>query len=347
MKKFNLNPKKNNSPIIIAEFSSNHNQSLETAISMLENSKKIGLKYIKLQTYKPETITLNSKRKEFNIKKNHKYWGGENLYNLYEKAYTPWEWHKTIFEVSKKLDLFCFSSPFDETAVDFLEKLNTPAYKIASFEITHIPLIKKIGKTRKPVILSTGMATKEEIHEAIETLKISGCKEYSILKCTSNYPANPKDSNLLTIPDMIREFNCKVGLSDHTPGIGTSITAIGLGATLIEKHVTPCKTNNAVDSKFSLDFGEFRQLIIESKRAWQSIGKVKYGPSNRELDSLRFRRSIYLTRNVKKGDRISPKHIKIIRPSLGEHPRYYNYLIGKRVKKNLKKNTPIKREYVK
>ncbi len=341
LKKSKLNP------IIIAEISGNHNQSLKTALSILDNSKKIGLSYVKLQTYKPDTLTVNSKRKEFKINQNHKYWGGQNLYDLYSKAYTPWEWHNKIFKYAKKIKINCFSSPFDETAVDFLENCNCPAYKVASFEITHIPLIEKIGSTKKPVILSTGMASKSEIYDAINTLSKHGCKDYSILKCTSSYPADPKDANLLTIPDMIKEFNCPVGLSDHTPGIGVSLAAIALGATIIEKHITPDKNSNAVDSKFSLDYQEFKNLIKESKRVAQSMGGIKYGYTNNEIESLKYRRSIYVIKDIKKGDKINKKNIKIIRPNLGELPKHFNYMLGKKVLKNFKKNTPIKKKHVK
>jgi len=337
---------KKNAPFIIGEISSNHNQSLETMMNMLELSKKIGLKVIKIQTYKHNTITLNSNRKEFIIDKEHKLWGGKRLYDLYKQAHTPWEWHKIIFDKCKRLGLTCFSSPFDESAVDLLEKLNAPAYKIASFEITHIPLLKKVGKTKKPVILSTGMATKKEIIEAIETLKEAGCKNFAILKCTSTYPAKPRDSNIITIPEMIKEFKCNVGISDHTPGIGVSIAAISLGATIIEKHITLSKDSDAVDSKFSLDFKEFKNLIIESKRAWNSIGKISYGPTKNEKSSIINRRSIYVTKNLKKGDKITKNNIKVVRPNLGEKPKYYDYFIGKKVKKNFIKNTPIKKENV-
>ena len=334
-------------PIIIGEISGNHNQSLKTALSIFDNAKKIGLKYIKLQTYKPDTLTVNSKRKEFIIKANHKYWGGQNLYDLYSKAYTPWDWHNKIFDYARKIKINCFSSPFDESAVEFLEKCKCPAYKIASFEVTHIPLIEKIGSTKKPVILSTGMASKKEIYDAINTLVKNGCKDYSILKCTSSYPANPKDANLLTIPDMIKEFKCPVGLSDHTPGIGVSLAAIALGATIIEKHITPDKNSNAVDSKFSLDYFEFESLIKESKNVAQAIGEIKYGFTSNEKDSLKHRRSVYVIKDLKKGDKINKENIKIIRPNLGELPKHYNFMIGKKVLKNFKKNTPIKKKDVK
>ncbi len=336
-----------NMPIIIAEISGNHNQSLDTAFSILKNAKRIGLQYIKLQTYKPDTLTLNSKKSEFKVNKNHKYWGGKNLFELYSEAYTPWEWHKIIFQKALKLGIKCFSTPFDDTAVDLLEKCKCPAYKIASFEITHLPLIKKVALTRKPVIMSTGMASKEEIHDAINTLVSNGCKEYYLLKCTSAYPAKPKDANLMTIKDMIKEFKCPVGLSDHTPGIGVSLAAVALGATMIEKHITPDKNSGAVDAKFSLDYKEFKELIIESKSVAQSLGKIKYGPTKNESDSVKYRRSIYVTKDLKKGDRLTKNNIKIIRPNNGELPKFYDFMIGKKVTKNFKKNTPIKKEQVK
>ena len=329
-------------PIIIAEISGNHNQSIKNIIKLLEISKKNGVKYIKIQTYTPETITLKSERREFRINQGHKLWGGKTLHDLYKDAHTPWNWHKEIFNKAKKLGLVCFSTPFDESAVDFLETLNVPAYKIASFEITHIPLIKKIAQTKKPVIMSTGMASFDEIKFAIKTLKDNGCKDYAILKCTSTYPSNPKESNLITIKNMKKIFKCEVGISDHTPGIGTSIAAVSLGATIVEKHITLDKKNGAVDSKFSLEPEEFKNLVIETNRAWQSIGKVHYGPTKSEKISLKYRRSIYLIEDIKKGEKITIDKIKIVRPNLGVLPKYLESILGKKAKKNLKKNSPLK-----
>lgn len=332
---------KNNPPILIAEISGNHNQSLAKAITLLKKIQKAGVKFVKIQTYTPDTITLNSSRKEFVINKNHNLWGGKKLYDLYKKAHTPWKWHYKIFEVARDLDLICFSSPFDETAVDFLEDLGVPLYKIASFEITHIPLIKKIAKTKKPVIMSTGMASKEEIKNAIHTLKKNGCKNMALLKCTSTYPADPKDSNILTIPDMKKKYKCEIGLSDHTPGIGAAVGAIALGATIIEKHITLDKNNGAVDSKFSLEPYEFKILNEEIFNTWQSLGKIKYGPTKDEHNSLKYRRSIYVVKDLKKGDKITKENIKVVRPNLGLDPKHYDKIIGKKIIKNIKKNSPL------
>lgn len=333
-------------PIVIAEISGNHNQSLTKAIELLKKIKKTGVKFVKIQTYTPDTITLNSSRKEFIINKNHNLWGGKKLYDLYKKAHTPWKWHHKIFEVARKLDLICFSSPFDETAVDFLEDLNVPLYKVASFEITHIPLIKRIAKTKKPVIMSTGMATKEEIKNAINTLRNNGCKNYALLKCTSTYPANPKNSNILTIPDMKKKYKCEIGLSDHTPGIGAAVGSVALGATIIEKHITLDKKNGAVDSKFSLEPHEFKILNDEIYNTWKSLGEIKYGPTKDEKESLKYRRSIYAVKDMKKGDKITKNNIKVVRPNLGINPKYYDRIIGMKVNRKIKENSPLLLKYL-
>ncbi len=333
-------------PIIIPEISGNHNQSIENIYKLIDAIKKAGLKFVKLQTYTPDTITLNSSSKDFLVSEKHQLWGGEKLYNLYQKAHTPWNWHKEIFAKCANLGLICFSSPFDETAVKLLEDLKTPLYKVASFEITHIPLLAEIGKTRKPVILSTGMATEKEIYEAINTLLKNGCNKYALLKCTSTYPADPFDSNIATLSDMKKKYNCEVGISDHTPGIGVSIAAVSFGASIIEKHITLDRDNGAVDSFFSLEPYEFKILNIESKRAWQSIGKVKYGPTTNEKESLKHRRSIYVTEDLKKGDVINIENIKIIRPSAGLEPKYFEKIIGIRLIKDIKKNSPLDFSYI-
>ncbi len=332
-------------PCIIAEISGNHNQSLEVALNLIDKIKEAGIKFVKIQTYTPDTITLNSNKKDFLINSKHSLWGKKKLYDLYKKAYTPWEWHKIIFKKCKELNLICFSSPFDETAVDFLEELSVPLYKIASFEVTHIPLIKKIAATKKPVILSTGMATIKEIRNAIKILESYGSKNYAILKCTSNYPASPKDSNILTVKDMRQKFKCEVGISDHTPGIGVALSSIAFGASIIEKHITLDRNNGAVDSKFSLEPDEFKLLNIETLRAWQSIGKIKYGPTKSEMPSLKHRRSIYLVNDLNKGDKIKKEDIKVVRPSTGLEPIYYEKIINKTVNRNLKKNSPLKKKY--
>ncbi len=333
-------------PLVVAEISGNHNKSIKNIISILRHAKKIGVKAVKLQTYTPDTLTIKSNRKEFYINKKSKLWKGENLYNLYKKGFTPWEWHKKIFDEAKKLDILCFSSPFDETAVDFLESLNVKLYKVASFEITHVPLLIKIAKTKKPVILSTGMATSKEIKNAIKILKMNGTKDLVILKCTSNYPASIKNSNIKTIADMRKKFNCEIGLSDHTIGNTASITSIAYGATVIEKHITLDKKIKTIDSKFSLDIKEFKLLLNEIKNAWLSLGKVYYGPTKEEIPSLKYRRSIYLIKNKKKGSIIEKEDLKIIRPNIGMSPKFYFKIIGKRAAKNLKAGSPLKKNDV-
>ena len=288
----------NHKPFIVAEMSANHNHSLKKALKIVKTAAASGADAIKLQTYTPDTLTLNVKKKDFFIKDNKSLWKGEYLYNLYEKAYTPWEWHKPIMKLAKKLGLICFSSPFDETAVDFLEKLNVPLYKIASFEITHIPLIKRVAQTGKPIILSTGLASIKEINDAIKTIRSAGSKKIILLKCTSTYPAKTKNSNLITIPNMRKKFRCEIGLSDHTLGIGTAIAAVANGATVIEKHFTLDKNDGGVDSAFSIKPNDFKRLTEEANKAWQSLGKVFYGPTPDEKKSLIFRRSIYASKNM-------------------------------------------------
>ena len=328
-------------PFIIAEMSGNHNQSIERAFSIIEAAKKSGANALKIQTYTAETMTLPIKSKRFTVNDKDNIWEGENLYNLYQKAYTPWEWHERIFKKAKELNLICFSTPFDETAVDFLEGLDVPAYKIASFEITHLPLIIKIAKTKKPMIISTGMATLAEIDECVTAAKQSGCKDLILLKCTSTYPANPKNSNLNTIPHLKKLFKCEVGLSDHTMGIGSAISAVSLGASVIEKHFTLRRSDGGVDASFSMEPNEMEQLVYEVKNAWQSLGKIKYGPSKDEIKSKKFRRSIYAKKDIEKGSKFSEKNIGIFRPSGGIPPKYYSTIIGKKVEKKILKGTPI------
>ena len=347
MKISNISISKKHKPLIIAEMSGNHNQSLKRALEIVRIAYNSGIKVIKLQTYKPETITINSKRKEFYIKNKKNLWSGENLFNLYKKAHTPWEWHEEIFAKAKEYKMICFSSAFDETSVDFLNRMKTPAFKIASFEINHLPLIKKIAKVKKPVIISSGMATFKEIQCAINTLKDNGCNNYALLKCTSNYPADPSDSNLITIADMRKKFKCEVGLSDHTPGIGSAVSSISFGATIIEKHFTLNRNDGGVDSKFSLEPDEFEILIKECERAWKSIGNVFYGPSKAEKSSLKYRRSIYVYKDIKKGEVLTSDNIKIIRPNHGLQPFMYEKILGKKVLKNLKAGSPLRLEHIK
>tara|TARA_A100001015_G_scaffold306072_1_gene399774 strand:+ start:2475 stop:3512 length:1038 start_codon:yes stop_codon:yes gene_type:complete len=332
---------KKKTPIIIAEMSGNHNGSLKKALNIVREASKAGADAIKLQTYTADTITLNSKSRDFIIHDKKSLWKKERLYNLYKKAHTPWSWHKKIYDLANKLNLVCFSSPFDETAVDFLEKLNTPFYKIASFEITHIPLIKKVALTKKPMIISTGLASKKEIKEAIQTAKKFGCPKIILLKCTSAYPANIADTHILTIRDLKKTFKCEVGFSDHTLGIGAPLAAISHGAKIIEKHFTISKLDKGVDSAFSMDARELSLLVTEAKRAYLSLGKVNYKLSSSEKNSKIFRRSIYAKRNIKKGENFTPQNIKVVRPSYGLSPKYYFKLLGKKSKRKIKKATRI------
>ena len=324
-------------PFIIAEMSGNHNQSLERALAIVEAAAKSGAHAIKLQTYTADTMTLAIDQGEFFINDPNSLWHGNSLYKLYQQAHTPWEWHKPLMDRAKELGLVCFSTPFDETAVDFLESLNIPCYKIASFENTDIPLIKRVAATGKPMIISTGMATIAELDESVRAARAAGCDDLILLKCTSNYPASPENSNLRTIPHMRQLFDCEVGLSDHTMGIGAAITAVSLGATVIEKHFTLTRADGGVDSQFSLEPDEMRCLVVETERAWQAIGQVSYGPTDSERDSLVFRRSLYITEDMKAGDVLTKDNLRAIRPGYGLAPKYYEMLLGKRINRDVRK----------
>lgn len=338
---------KDNKPFIIAEMSGNHNQSLERALQIVEAAALSGVDALKLQTYTPDTMTIDISDGEFFISDSNSLWQGENLYNLYKKAYTPWEWHKQIFERCNELGIIGFSTPFDSTAVDFLEELNVPCYKIASFENIDIPLIKKIAQTGKPVIMSTGMASLEELTESVETLRANGCKDVILLKCSSSYPASPQNTNILTIPDLKQKFpECEVGLSDHTIGIGVSVASVALGVTVIEKHFTLARVDGGVDSAFSMEPQEMKQLVIESERAWQSLGKISYERTEEEKKSMVFRRSLYAVQDIKAGETFTPKNIKSIRPGLGLAPKYYESILGKKAKVSIKRGTPLSLEMV-
>ena len=331
----------NEPPLVIAEMSGNHNQSFERAIEIVEAAGEAGVHAIKLQTSHPDTITINISDGDFVINDNQSPWNGRNLHDLYELAHTPWEWHAPIMERARKLGLLCFSTPFDETAVDFLETLDAPAYKIASFENVHLPLIRKVAATGKPLIMSTGMATLAEIDDAVRTARESGCTDLILLKCTSTYPAAPTDSNVLTIPHLRELFHCEVGLSDHTMGIGASIAAVAHGATVIEKHFTLSRADGGVDSRFSLEPQELKALVVETERAWQSLGQVTYEPSEAEKKSLIFRRSIYVAENVKAGTVLTAENLRCVRPGMGLPPKYYELLLGCRVNQDVKKGTPM------
>jgi len=328
-------------PFIIAEMSGNHNQSLEGALEIVDAAAKTGVQALKLQTYTAETITLDVKEGEFFINDKESLWSGKSLYELYEEAHTPWEWHEPIMKRANELGMLCFSTPFNDTAVDYLEDLNVPAYKIASFENTHLPLIKKVASAGKPMIISTGMASISEMDEMVQTIRDAGCEQFVLLKCTSTYPATPENSNVLTIPHMRKLFNCEVGLSDHTMGIGASVAAVAHGATVIEKHFTLKRADGGVDSAFSMEPEEMKQLVIETERAWQSIGKIKYGSTKAEKGSLTFRRSLYIAEEMKKGDVLTEKNLRIMRPGLGLPPKYYDILLGRKVKKDVKKGTAV------
>ncbi|MCL6479751.1 MAG: pseudaminic acid synthase [Peptococcaceae bacterium] len=331
----------NHPPLIVAEMSGNHNQSLERALEIVETAAKAGAHAIKIQTYTADTMTLDIAHGEFYIGDSESLWKGKSLYNLYQEAYTPWEWHKPIFERCKELGLIGFSTPFDETAVDFLETLDVPCYKIASFENIDLPLIRKVAATGKPMFISTGLATVAELDEAVRTAREAGCNDLVLLKCTSTYPASPQNTNILTIPHMRELFQCQVGLSDHTMGIGVAVASVALGATVIEKHFTLSRADGGVDAAFSLEPAEMRALVIESERAWQALGKIHYGPTEKEKESMKFRRSLYITRDMKAGDIFTRENIRAIRPGFGLPPKYYDFLLGKKVKRDVTKGTPV------
>lgn len=328
-------------PFIVAELSGNHNQSLERAFDLLDAAAKAGVHAVKIQTYTADTITLDVRKGEFLIDDPNSLWHGETLHQLYQKAYTPWEWHQPIFERCKELGLIAFSSPFDETAVDFLESLDVPCYKIASFENVHLPLIRKVAKTGKPIIMSTGMASIAELDEAVQTVRDAGCQDLVLLKCTSTYPATPENTNLQTIPHLRDLFGVQVGLSDHTMGIGVAVAATALGATVIEKHFTLRRADGGVDSAFSMEPEEMQQLVGETARAWQAIGHIHYGPTDAEKPSLQFRRSLYIAQPMKAGDLLTPQNLRVVRPGLGLPPRYYDQLLGRAIAHDAAPGTPL------
>ncbi|MFN7910576.1 MAG: pseudaminic acid synthase [Bacteroidota bacterium] len=330
-------------PFIIAEMSGNHNQSIDRALRIVDAAASCGADAIKLQTYTADTITMKG---AYTINDPNSLWNGKELHDLYKEAYTPWEWHKEIFEHAKRKGILAFSSPFDETAVDFLESLDCPAYKIASFENTHLPLIKKVAQTGKPVIVSTGVSSIAEIDEAVQTLKLNSCTNFALLKCTSTYPASPENTNLLTIPHLRSLHKCIVGLSDHTMGIGASVAAVALGASIIEKHFTLNRADGGVDSAFSLEPDELKALVLETERAHLALGEVKYGVQTSEEKSRFFKRSIYASEDITPGEIFSEKNLKIIRPGDGLAPKYWDLIIGHKCSKAIKKGTPITFELI-
>ncbi|MBK6836159.1 MAG: pseudaminic acid synthase [Bacteroidetes bacterium] len=328
----------NHKPFLIAEMSGNHNQSLERALELVDAASNAGAHALKLQTYTADTITMKG---AYTINDANSLWNGKELHDLYKEAYTPWEWHKAIFNRAKEKGMIAFSSPFDESAVDFLEGLNVPLYKIASFENSHHPLLRKVAKTGKPVIVSTGVSSIADIDESVRVLRSAGCKDLILLKCTSTYPATPENTNLNTIPHLSQLHNCIVGLSDHTMGIGASVAAVALGARVIEKHFTLRRADGGVDSAFSLEPEELESLVIETERAFLALGNIQYGVQQAETKSLLFKRSIYVAEDIKAGDTFSDKNLKVIRPGDGLAPKYYFSLIGQKAQKELKKGTPL------
>ena len=333
-------------PFIVAEMSGNHNQSLEKALSIVEAAARAGAHAVKLQTYTADTLTIDVEEEGFIIQDPESLWKGKSLYELYKEAYTPWEWHEPIMKKCQGLGLIAFSTPFDETAVDFLEGLNVPAYKIASFESNHLPLIRKAASTGKPLIISTGMATIAELDDAVRTAREAGCQDIVLLKCTSTYPAPPEDVNLVTIPHLRKLFGVEVGISDHTLGVGVSIAAVAMGACIVEKHFTLSRAEGGVDAVFSMEPPEMRLLSDELLKAWQGLGKISYDLTPREQSSLMFRRSIYVVHDIKAGELFTSKNIRIIRPGAGLQPKYYDILIGKRSSRDIRRGEPLKWEFV-
>jgi N-acetylneuraminate synthase len=328
-------------PFVIAEMSGNHNQSLDQALRIVDAAAKAGAHALKLQTYTADTMTLDIAEGEFFIQDADSLWAGSSLYSLYEKAHTPWEWHAPIFERARSLGMLAFSTPFDETAVDFLESLDVPAYKIASFENTDIPLIRRVAATGKPMIISTGMASIAELDDSVRAAREAGCQDLVLLKCTSTYPASPLNSHIRTIAHMRDLFGCQVGLSDHTMGVGVSVAAVAMGATIIEKHFTLDRADGGVDSSFSLEPAELASLVIETERAWQGMGRVQYGATQAEQKSLVFRRSLYVVKDVAAGEMLTARNVRAIRPGLGLAPKHIDAVLGRKARQAIKRGTAL------
>jgi pseudaminic acid synthase len=328
-------------PFIIAEMSGNHNQSLERALQIVKAAADSGAHAIKLQTYTPDSLTIDCNGGLFDIRDEKSLWKGRNLYELYQEARTPYEWHKPIFDYARDLGIVCFSTPFDEEAVDMLDELGVPCHKVASFENNHHPLLRKIAQTRKPVIMSTGVSTLGDIDESVSVLRAAGCQDLILLKCTSTYPASPGNTHLRTIPNMREVFKCGIGLSDHTMGVGAAVAAVALGASVIEKHFCLSRAEGGVDSAFSLEPHEFKMLVEEAERAFLALGEVLYGIQEDERKSLNFKRSIYVVRDLEAGEEFTRENIRIIRPGDGLHPRYFEGLIGKSAQAAYKRGEPL------
>ena len=331
----------NHPPYFIAEMSGNHNQSLDKALQIVDAVALSGANALKIQTYTPDTLTIDKSDGEFFIKDKSSLWEGNSLYNLYKVAMTPWEWHEPIMKRCIDRGLDFFSTPFDETAVDFLEKLNVPFYKIASFENNHLPLIKKVALTGKPLIVSTGMATLQEIADVVETAKNNGCKDLVLLKCTSSYPSKFEEANLLTIQNLRNTFGLEIGLSDHSMGATLPITSVALGATVIEKHFIINRSEGGVDSAFSMEAEEFSNMVKDTLNAWKSLGQVHYGMTEDEKKSKIFRRSIYIVKDICAGEVLNTENVRIIRPGLGLQPKYYDQVIGMKARRDVKRGTAL------
>jgi len=349
MREFKINKSKigdNSSCYIVAEMSANHGGDIGKAIEIIHSAKESGADAVKLQTYRADTITLDSEKEDFRLANDNPWENYKTLYSLYENAFTPWEWHRKLFDEGKKIGIDIFSSPFDCTAVDFLEKINTPAYKIASPEITDVPLIKAVARTGKPVILSSGLSTIDDIELAIDTLEVNGCSDYALLKCTTAYPAPPEDINLKTIPDFIDKFNCIAGISDHSIGTEISIAAVALGAKIIEKHFVLSKNDKSVDSFFSLCPEEFKKMVDEVRVVEKALGIIDYTIPSSAKENIMALRSLYVTENIKKGDIVTSKNVKSVRPSYGLHPKHYENILGKTVSKDLNKGDRFELDFI-
>ncbi len=328
-------------PFIIAEMSGNHNQSLERALAIVDAAAEAGAHALKLQTYTAETMTIDVPGGDFEISDPASPWAGRRLYDLYQEAHTPWEWHAPIMARCASHGMACFSTPFDVTAVDFLEDLGVPAYKIASFEVQDVQLLRRVGATGKPVVISTGMASLADLDVAVRTLREAGCRHLVLLKCTSTYPANPEHSHIRTIPHMRDLFGVQAGLSDHTAGIGAAAAAVALGAVVIEKHFTLRRADGGVDAAFSLEPHELAALVVETERAWQALGEVRYGMAECERPSMRFRRSLYVVRDVEAGEVLTEHHVRAIRPGFGMNPAMLEQVLGIRAPRAIKRGTPL------